>query len=63
MGKQKYRDKTLTSSSYVGLRLSPYLEHELTNITRETGYSRSTVLRTALMQLINTYHSGKAGNT
>jgi metal-responsive CopG/Arc/MetJ family transcriptional regulator len=52
MTKKRHTDPTMKSVTRITVRLSPYLHNERNNLTIATGMERSTIVRAALMSLI-----------
>ena len=57
MAKKRHTDQTIKSVTRFTVRLSPYLDNELNNLTIATGMERSTIVRAALMSLIEQYNA------
>lgn len=51
--RQTTTDTTVNMDARITIRLSPYLNHELTRISTELGVDRSLVLRAAFTQMLN----------
>ena len=51
--RQTTTDTTVNMDARITIRLSPYLNHELTRISTEQGVDRSLVLRAAFTQMLN----------
>lgn len=56
MAKKRHTDPTIKSVTRFTVRLSPYLDNELNNLTIATGMERSAIVRAALINLINAYN-------
>ena len=57
MAKKRHTDPTIKSVTRFSVRLSPYLDNELNNLAQATGMERSTIVRAALISLIEQYNA------